>query len=470
MIRLDHTTDWRCNPWRRAWCGIALLLPLCLAGCRTEQLPDTYGEHRKRGEYGSVNGTDVLAGMFTAAGHEVYFRRTLVTSEMEAADVIVWFPDDQDAPRDEVCEWLDEWLTVEPDRVVIYVGRHFSAAPLYWKFYEKARRDKQTADRDLTPHEHVAARLPTAGGIVAWSNAALQPGEDTVPAEAVAEDPAEEQSGAEESEMPAEETPEGDSSPEVDAEPIESEMPADEGSVEEGSLEEGPREGPADEAESSGEQETEEERDPRKSLWFDYQAKPFLKVKTLDGPWAAGIDAAKTEIELSTRLVPNHEVEKLLWSGSDEDNLIVSRWRAPYWDSSQVLFVVNGSFTLNLPLVNHENRKLAGRLVAEVGRKRNVVFLESGPGGPLIDPPPVDNSIWTLFEAWPLGAILLQLAVVGVMFGFVRWPIFGRPKQPPPPVTSDFSEHVEAVGKLIARTKDRSLLDSEPAPPASPNP
>jgi hypothetical protein len=104
--------------------------------------------------------------------------------------------------------------------------------------------------------------------------------------------------------------------------------------------------------------------------------------------------------------------------------------------------------------VNHENRKLAGKLIEAVGEPVEVVFLESGPGGPPIDPPYTDNSLWTLFQAWPLGAILLQLAAVGVIFCFARWPIFGRPKQPPPESTADFAKHVAAVGQLLARTKE----------------
>lgn len=409
------------------WLGLLVLA--CLWGCGVDEIPDDYGRHRESGEYGSVNGTDVLAGMFTAAGHEVYFRRTLVTSDMEAADVVVWVPDDQSAPRDEVCEWFDNWLTEQPGRVVIFVGRHFSAAPLYWKFYNDAR-----AKKDKTQNQ------PSAGAKVFDAGPEVDAEMDHTDVEDA--DPSGSVSGDED--------------------------PAAEAAASEETAEDG--EDWAKNFTVDVDDEDEPERDPRTSIWFNYTSKPFVRVKSLAGPWSVGIDAAKTQIELSTRLVPNEEVEKLLWSGDDADDLIVSRYQAPYWDGSQLLLVVNGSFTLNLPLVNHEHRKLAARLVAEAGSQRKVVFLESRAGGPQIDPPPVDSSIWTLFEAWPLGAILLQLAVVGVMFGFVRWPIFGRPKQPPSQTTSDFAEHVTAVGQLIARTKDRSLLVSPPPPPSAPNP
>jgi hypothetical protein len=133
------------------------------------------------------------------------------------------------------------------------------------------------------------------------------------------------------------------------------------------------------------------------------------------------------------------------------------------WEGGRILLVTNGSFLLNLPLVNHEHRKLAGQLIAATGEPGEVVFLESGAGGPPIDPDYADQSLWTLFGAWPLNVILLQLAVAGVMFCFARWPIFGRPKQPAAESTSDFGRHVEAVGQLLSKCKDRQGLLARPA-------
>jgi hypothetical protein len=142
---------------------------------------------------------------------------------------------------------------------------------------------------------------------------------------------------------------------------------------------------------------------------------------------------------------------------------IVSRGVPPYADGSQIILVENGSFLLNLALINHEHRMLAGELVAAAGESGSVVFLESGPGGPPIDPPPTDSSLWTLFEGWPLGAILLQLGIAGIIFCFARWPIFGRPKQPISSATTDFSYHVAAVGELLAKSRDPNLTSSPEA-------
>ena len=76
-----------------------------------------------------------------------------------------------------------------------------------------------------------------------------------------------------------------------------------------------------------------------------------------DAAWLDGIDATKTDIELRSRITPSRRAEVLLRSGND---VLVSRRE---YDDSQLIVVANGSFLLNLPLVNHEHRKLAGKLI-----------------------------------------------------------------------------------------------------------
>lgn len=338
---------------------VAALFALVVCGCNP-QLQDYYGQHQIPALSASVNGTDVLAGMFREAGHEVYFRRTLVTSQMEAADTVVWFPNDYAAPTSEVCEWFENWLYESPGRTLVFVGRDFDAAPLYWKeMLPRVGPDQQKAYKERQLESRFRNRRPTG----------------------------------------------------LKSEDLE-------------------------------------------CVWFHYEPHETKELRELTGPWARGVDGAKTQIQLGTDIVPTRSARRLLTSG---DDLLASRYTRRQWDGSKILLVANGSFLLNLPLVNHENRKLAGRLIEATGEPGRVVFLETGPGGPPIDPESIDNSLWTLFGAWPLNVILLQLAVAGVIFCFARWPIFGRPRQPPAESTSDFALHVEAVGQLLSRTKDRQF-------------
>ena len=141
----------------------------------------------------------------------------------------------------------------------------------------------------------------------------------------------------------------------------------------------------------------------------------------------------------------------LLTSG--DDVLVAEQW-LDFGERGRIITVANGSFLLNLPLVNHEHRKLAAELIAAAGEPGRVVFLASDQGGPPIDPESSD-SLWAMFRAWPLGPILLHFAALGIIFCFARWPIFGRPKNVSSEQTSDFGKHVGALGELLRRTKDR---------------
>jgi hypothetical protein len=195
----------------------------------------------------------------------------------------------------------------------------------------------------------------------------------------------------------------------------------------------------------------------RNCRWFTLDSSPSLRqVKKLEGTatWLDDVDAAKTDIELRSRITPPKEAEVLLRSG---DDVLVSR--RPY-DDSQLIVVANGSFLLNLPLVNHEHRKLAAKLIDAVGPiRQTVVFLESHAGGPPIrdkDPTAEAINTWEVFNRWPTNWILLHLAAVGIIFCFSCWPIFGRARKIETANNSDFARHVDALADLLKRSHDRA--------------
>ena len=188
--------------------------------------------------------------------------------------------------------------------------------------------------------------------------------------------------------------------------------------------------------------------------WFTITKGQHREVRSLQGDakWLEGVDASKLEIELNHRLVPSRRARVLL--ESEGDVLISSE---PF-RQSRLIVVANGSFLLNLPLVNHEHRKLAGQLIDEVGSPgQTVVFLESYPGGPPIfdaDPKGGPPSGLAIFNVWPTNWILLHLAAVGILFCFFRFPIFGPARDPEPEGLSDFGRHIEALGELLERSGD----------------
>ncbi len=239
----------------------------------------------------------------------------------------------------------------------------------------------------------------------------------------------------------------------------------------------------------------------RAAEWFTLRTAPaHRRVRQLSGPWSEGIDAAQVEIELAARLtVPRDpqgrplarrrgaEVEELLRSG---DDTLVSRLTAVGWGESQLIVVTNGSFLLNLPLVNHQHRQLAGKLIAACGSPGKAVFLESGPSGPRLlheEPQEAYPTGLEVFTVWPLGIIVLHLTALGILACFAIYPIFGRPREVPLPsakvhrglaawfasgyyvahgdassaekpqrvVRAHFGKHIDALGELLELTRDR---------------
>jgi hypothetical protein len=235
--------------------------------------------------------------------------------------------------------------------------------------------------------------------------------------------------------------------------------------------------------------------------WFMQKSgAPRQSITTLQGPWAAGIDPKKTEIELGVRYdvptqadVPKNDFqplpkfETLLASNNEQ---LATRVTYDSWSAGQIIVIPNGSYLLNLPLVNSEHRKLAGKLIDECEYDSNVVFIESGVGGPPIrqSEDEAGKTGFEMFTVYPLGTILLH----GIFWLFVvclcLYPIFGRPrkfygvftpedseastgfftklflhsssavkKKDTSSTTGDFGRHLDALGELFSLTGDREF-------------
>ncbi len=375
------------NSSQRLAMGLLATFGLCLSGCSGyTDIDRTYG--RRAGNTGmqSVNGTRVLGEMFAEAGHHVGTWRRL-SPRLEDSQVIVWAPDDFEPPDEAHRNYLERWLSRKPGRTLVYIGRDFDAASLYWSKVQPAAPPEQMME--------IARRSAEAR---------------------------------------------------ADHDRLQSSTP--------------------------NEQDCE---------WFDLRGtKPFRTVKTLSGKWSEGIDAAKTEITLRTRLeIPkaannsnanpkisseaiSSDEETLTWQSllTSGDDALVTRVVSSEWPDSQLIVVVNGSFLLNCPLVNHEHRKLAGKLVTACGPNGRVSFLQSTTGGPVIyDEEPALKQA-TGFESlttWPLGAIIMHLTALGILACITFFPIFGRPRENSQwghaagMRNADFGLHLEAIAEMLER-------------------
>lgn len=369
-------------PWRswRPWRFILLGVFWLTSGCGTKSINEEYG---RRGSQGSpsINGTAVLGGMFSSAGHRVRSWRSLSPS-VEKADVIVWFIQDFETPSADAQMWLDDWLLYnDEEKTLIVIGRDFAAGPMYWR---------TTLPRAPAPQQ------PEFRKRLAESESDFQASRPTAATTLTAED------------------------------------------------------------------------------WFTLQSGNTLKKVTgLSGPWAGGVDASKAAIEHSRFLKPGETADVLLLD--DLGHPLVSEivYSVDYADTkdqaywmnrgqvadSRLVMIENGSFLLDGALVNHEHRKLAGKLVAHIGNpRRDVVFLESGHNPAIHEQDPSDGppTGFALFGVWPIGAVLAQFAVLGIVFAIAKWPIFGVARQLEEESLTDFGRHVDALGRLVGATKDRA--------------
>ena len=215
------------------------------------------------------------------------------------------------------------------------------------------------------------------------------------------------------------------------------------------------------EAQAAHDYERASAADKAEAQWFTTQRSVAQEqVETLTGPWTEGLELEQTSIVVGHNLVPEssgqrYSVEQLL---SADEKAFVTRLRAPEWPGSQVVLIANGSFLLNLPLVNSEHRKLAGRLVGQC-QQGLCVFLETGLGGPPIDSRETRTPGLTGFEVltvWPISPIVIHMVTLGLLACFLMFPIFGNPRTLAQEGASDFGEHVQALGDLLYRVNDKA--------------
>ncbi len=194
---------------------------------------------------------------------------------------------------------------------------------------------------------------------------------------------------------------------------------------------------------------------------------PGRRVRALSGPWSKGVDVAETRIWSQGRLdIPTRKELDKLWKGNpppiyddpDYTPLLVSGKETlvfevtkPAWGSSKIIVVANGSFLLNLPLVNHQHRLLAGKLIDQCQPFSAVAFVESGPGGVS-----VFGSRNKEGEAARRARVLTAAHwfLLGIVCCFFAFPIFGRPKSTATESVADFGQHADAVAALLERTGD----------------
>lgn len=183
----------------------------------------------------------------------------------------------------------------------------------------------------------------------------------------------------------------------------------------------------------------------------------------LEGPWAEGIDAETAAVMVRRPLVSGSEAEIVLLSCNGEPLVFDWHWGNHEIQPSRALVLANGSFLLNGALVHPERRALAARVVEWIGPpSRRIAFVE-GPGvlgeeGSAMPTP------WDLLGRWPeLGWIVVHFLILGAVACLARAIAVRHPRPQPASDVGRLSSHAEALGALLARTRDietsRSVIE-----------
>ena len=193
--------------------------------------------------------------------------------------------------------------------------------------------------------------------------------------------------------------------------------------------------------------------------WFavDRAADPPRRCRSLGGPWAEDVDAASAGLTVHEPLKAGRD--EILLTGDGE--ILALEWEVDR--GSRVLAIANGSFLLNLPLVNPARRPLAGRVAEWIGAEpRRVAFVE----GPLLlgesELPPTLIDLVTRIKSFRW--VALHLGLFGLLACLARAPRLGRPSPDAPSDADRPAAHAEAVGALLERSRGaataRDLLET----------
>lgn len=185
---------------------------------------------------------------------------------------------------------------------------------------------------------------------------------------------------------------------------------------------------------------------------------PAAPCKTLDGPWAKGIDPAKASVMARETLKIDAETVLL---GCGPKKAIAMEWTR--YNDSRVLVIANGSFLLNAALLNPARRGLAEKVVEWAAPDPvNVAFAEGSFGE---DEEAASPSIFSILgRIVSIRWVMIQMLILGLAACLWRAPRLGRPRSDPPSDADRPAAHAEALGALMVRLRHaadaRAILDA----------
>ena len=356
-------------------------------------------------EYGRSVGTQ---GRKSIAGFGVlrdYYQRNAWTDRtlsrlserLNNVDTIIWTPDSELPPTNEVTLWFEEWLA-RGDKTLIYVLRDHQTEFKYW----------QSAARLAPPEQRMEYRRRLARSRMAVSQDLLA-------------------------------------------------RPA---TITNGWFTAVPLTPPAKIGGLGGEW-TETVDGLRNPPEIEYQVRVYDATTDAPAPtpaFGAVPGPASRFFQDYTPSQTDVELKSLL--ETDAGIPLISEVTSGDWNGSNVIVVSAGSLLTNFGLTDPGAQQIAAQLLAASntgmdGSTPKVGFLVSDDMGVSVsslDPKNMGPTGMEMFTVWPLNLVTIHAAILGLVVCLMLLPIFGRPRRLPPRPTADFSAHIDALAGLMQRT------------------
>lgn len=417
---------------------LGLLLP---TGC-SSTLSTQYGMSEGYDVPNSPASVSLFRNMCNDKGHSTLLVRSFSPRAMKKLNAIVWTPDAFELHQPETLEWIDRWLA-SGDRTLVYVGRDFSPTADYWSQSAEAFSREETPTQDvlsaleqqaieLTNLEQLRSRVrpktATPWCLFDHSNGVAERVLKVKGSWADSVDPSI-------ARWFVRSFPVGYTKKILASAKKDFDREAEDTSSKTGVTITTPNQPPT----------------PMTPMGTPAPPKPGTET-VYDFRWqTSDANMLKVVNAITTSDIPRMK-NRL---STEDDKPLIAEITKSSWKNSRVFVVANSSFLSNISLTNYENLSIAKKLVDELPRT-NVGFL-TGSQDPLVrtDDTSDQQKGFEMLTIWPLNVVSIHAVFLGMLVLLAVFPIFGRAKVLPRKSTREFGQHVEAVGALLHKSRDR---------------
>ncbi len=398
-----------------------------LTGCNYLPWPDSYGAATPPASTRGINGLGVHKRMWETAGARMV-RPVKLSPRLSNVDVIVLIGTTYKPPGKLARDWIEDWLTDEQPRKVIYFGRDFDASLVY----QKAVRSQVSEPLQSKAEENIAALQAEN-----FQNKVTDIAEDTFCRWFYLRTTKRPQ------------THRQFSGPWADA------IARAEGSWETRMLLEPPSmDQSSDKPSWLGSGNKAALKPAFKMFWASDDDQAFGEKEVQRSSWR--VDELKDDAMWDEEFTKISDVEVLL-KGENQTPLVYSLRHADFYQDNEIVIVANGAPFLNGSLIEPLHQRVGELVINRCLPAKRVALVEIGESGILIShiQSESDGTLASqLLTLWPLSAVTMHAALLGLVAFMVLLPILGRPQKLPSRSVTDFGLHIEALGRMLASTRD----------------